>query len=531
MPQSRTIIQGSDRLPIQDSQPLSSSEAVSNPDELLTITVLTRRRASVPANLSQASVLSHEELTTRHGAAPDDMTVLQRFAQEHNFQIIDQSLLMRTMQLTGTVHDMEQAFGTTLRLVRVGDTVYRERTGPLTLPADVAEVINDPDPNASGGVFGLDNRPAAQAHFRLATGPVAGPRTAQAFSPLDVARLYNFPPGTGANQTIALVELGGGFVPDDLNTYFSSLGVASPTVTAVSVLGSANLPTHDPNGPDGEVMLDIEVAGAIAPQAHIKVYFAPNTDQGFLAAVNAAVHDTPAPAAVSISWGGPEASFTVQSRNAFEQVFQDAALLNVVVTAASGDSGSTDGTSALSVDFPASAPHALGCGGTHLEGTAAITLETVWNSNGGSTGGGISAAFPKPDYQRKAKVPKPTTSGGGRGVPDVSGNAAPETGYRVRVDGQEIVVGGTSAVAPLWAGLIARLAESLGHGVSFLNPVLYMNPHLLHDITQGTNDVGGGSGHYRARRGWDPCTGLGSPDGAALLQVLSSLASLPPSSQ
>jgi kumamolisin len=170
------------------------------------------------------------------------------------------------------------------------------------------------------------------------------------------------------------------------------------------------------------------------------------------------------------------------------------------------------------VDFPASSPHILGCGGTNLQSAnGAITSETVWNdgAKGGATGGGFSVQFPLPAFQTSAGVTPP--SGGGRGVPDVSGDADPESGYQVLVDGQSLVIGGTSAVAPLWSGLIALLNQKLGQPLGFLLPGLYAlssSTEAFHDITQGSN------GAFSAGPGWDACTGLGSPSGENLLAAL-----------
>ena len=206
-----------------------------------------------------------------------------------------------------------------------------------------------------------------------------------------------------------------------------------------------------------------------------------------------------------------------------EQAFQAAAAMGVTVTVAAGDNGSSDGvTDGLAhVDFPASAPHALACGGTRLElNNGQISSETVWNDSPGSDagGGGISGVFPVPDYQQNANIPPSAnpTHDVGRGVPDVCGDADPDTGYSVRVDGQTLTVGGTSAVAPLWAGLVALLNQSLGQPVGFLQPFLYSPAGIaaLHDITSGNN------GAYSAQTGWDACTGLGSPDGAEILAGL-----------
>jgi kumamolisin len=265
-------------------------------------------------------------------------------------------------------------------------------------------------------------------------------------------------------------------------------------------------------------MLDIEIVGAIASGAAIAVYFAPNTDQGFVDAVSTAVNDaTHKPSVVSISWGESEDSWSSQALTQMEQVLTDAAGLGVTVTVAAGDNGSTDGVNdgQQHVDFPASAPHALGCGGTtlHASGTQ-ITTETVWNDSGdGATGGGVSGQFSQPSYQADAEVPDNVNTGSpGRGVPDVAGNADPNTGYQVYVDGSDQVVGGTSAVAPLWAGLIALLNQSFGASVGYAQPRLYplLGSAAFHDITQGDN------GSYNATTGWDACSGLGSPNGEQL---------------
>jgi kumamolisin len=291
---------------------------------------------------------------------------------------------------------------------------------------------------------------------------------------------------------------------------------------SVGVDGASNSPTGDPTTADGEVMLDIEVAGALAPGATIVVYFAPNTDQGFLDAITTAVHDaTNRPTIVSISWGGPESTWTQQSLTNYDQAFADAATLGVTVTAASGDSGSSDGVAdgKAHVDFPSSSPHVLGCGGTSLRGSdVTIASETAWNdsSGNGATGGGVSDVFALPSWQSGVGVPVSANPGGrvGRGIPDVAGDADPQTGYAIVVDGRSEVLGGTSAVAPLWAGLVALLNERRGSPLGFINAALYAHASALRDITQGTN------GAYSAAPGWDPCTGLGSPNGSALETAL-----------
>jgi kumamolisin len=396
---------------------------------------------------------------------------------------------------------------------------FRSYSTPVHVPADLQPAVET--------VPGLSNCPVAKPHFqyrRKANVMTKAFRTAapQPLSPLEVAQLYDFPTGLdGTGQCIAIVELGGGFIRDDLQTYFDNLGFPLPEVVDVSVLGESKSPGQDA---DGEVMLDIEVAGAVAPKAKIVVYFAPNTDQGFVQAItNAALDTVNQPSVISISWGAPESSWRKTARTAMNNALRDASLLGVTVTVAAGDNGLADGLGdgKVHVDFPASSPYTLACGGTRLEGSGStIASESVWNDEPNSaTGGGISYAFPLPQYQAGAKVPKSINPRhfAGRGVPDVAGDADPDSGYKVRVDGSDTVIGGTSAVAPLWAGLIALINQRLGKPVGFPNPLLYSTVASnggFHPITQGNN------GAFKAGPGWNPCTGLGTPDGAKILSLL-----------
>jgi len=473
-------------------------------------------RRGPPTRPHARHYLTPAELEATTGADPNDVAQIEAFARAHGLDVVDTSMLRRTVVLAGTIAAMSAAFGVTLQQYAHASGTYRGRTGAIHVPSGLAPIVQ--------AVLGLDDRPQAQPHFRIRPAPpTLGPEAVGGtFTPLDLAQLYSFPAGTdGSGQTIALIELGGGYHPTELTTYFTQLGLTPPKVTSVSVDHGRNHPSGSPNGADGEVLLDIEVAGAMARAAHMVVYFAPNTDRGFLDAITSAIHDhRHAPSVISISWGAPESAWTAQAMQAFDQAFQDAAALGVTICCASGDNGSGDGVNdgKSHVDFPAASPHVLGCGGTRVEASATtISHEVVWNDGpqGGATGGGVSATFALPDWQHNAKVP-PSAQAGGRGVPDVAGDADPATGYRILVDGQQVVFGGTSAVAPLWAALIARLNQRLGTPVGFLNSLLY--GRLLgscRDITSGNN------GAYQARVGWDACTGLGSPNGTRLLQALS----------
>ncbi len=496
-------------------RPMPHSEVLGpcDPNERIEISLYLRRRQNLPADaVSGTARLTREQLHTQYGADPEDIEHVRETLARYGIELLDADPGTRRMVVSGPISAFTDAFGTSVSKVRTAHpqatdgVVHRYRTGPLNLPDALSGVVT--------AVLGIDNRPQARAYFRFA--PAAGADTS--YTALQVGAAYGFPADAdGTGQTLAIIELGGGYRGADLDSYFSNLGRQTPSVTAVPVDGGANSPTGDADGPDGEVLLDIEVAGALAPGAAQVVYFAPNTDQGFVDAVTAAAHATPTPAAISISWGGPEDSWTEQARDALDQACADAAALGVTVLAAAGDNGSGDGESDGSphCDFPASSPNVLGCGGTRLtlDSSGAIGEETVWNdgTGGGATGGGVSGAFPMPDWQTNAGVPS-----SGRGVPDVSGNADPATGYQIYVDGRQGVVGGTSAVAPLWAALVCRLAQRAGKTLGLLQPTLYSNvaPGVaqpgLRDITKGNN------GAYRAAPGWDACTGLGTPDGSTL---------------
>jgi kumamolisin len=473
--------------------------------------------------------LTRAKYIARHSASPEDIAKVEAFARNHQLTVVETDPASRKVVLSGTAAAMQQAFATQLHRYEYEGSTFRGRTGHLHVPDELGQIVV--------GVFGLDDRPQARPHLRYAGSTAVAPRVSPqvSYTPLQIARLYDFPTGVdGSGECIAIIELGGGYNQQDITTYFQQLGVPAPQVVSVSVDGGQNSPAGDPNSADGEVALDIEVAGGIAPAARIAVYFAPNTDRGFLDAINQAVHDTTNnPSVISISWGGPESSWTTQAMQAMDQAFQTAATLGITVCCAAGDNGSGDGVNdqKAHVDFPASSTYALGCGGTRLEGTNnQITSEVVWNdgSGGGATGGGVSDVFPLPSWQQQANVPPSVNDQHvGRGVPDVSGDADPQTGYQIYVDGQQGIVGGTSAVAPLWAGLIALLNQKRGQPVGYLNPFLYQNyqqlaqNNALHDVTSGNN------GSYTAGPGWDACTGLGSPDGAQLLAALTATSTQP----
>ncbi len=483
------------------------------PQQTIKVSVIVHRKQPLDLEALKGARVSREEFAAKYAADPKSFEAIRVFARQHGLTVdeADSSLERRTMVLEGTVQNMEKAFGVSLEEHEYRGRRFRCYSGTITLPQEHSSIVE--------AVLGLDDKPIAKPHFRR-RGKIRAQATDQSYTPPQVAQIYSFPSDVnGAGETVGILEFGGGFTPSDLQTYFQQLGQQTPSVTAVAVDGGTNSP-GDPNGADGEVMLDIEVVGSVAPGAKIAVYFAPNTEQGFVDSVTTAVHDTAnRPSILSISWGGPEDSWSQQTLTALDNALQSAAALGVSVTVACGDSGSTDGETGNHVDFPASSPHVLACGGTALvAANGERSSETVWDDlaqGGGATGGGVSAVFALPSWQANAKVPPPSGSAGGRGVPDVAGDAAPATGYRVLVDGQSQVIGGTSAVAPLWAALLALVNQKRGSAAGFVNPALYQGGEsAFYDITSGNN------GAFSAGPGWDACTGLGSPVGNLLESLL-----------
>ncbi|OLE23680.1 MAG: hypothetical protein AUG44_21500 [Actinobacteria bacterium 13_1_20CM_3_71_11] len=487
MTEQHHVVPGSHRVPA----PGASRIGDAYPHQPVEVTVVLRRAAPRPGA----------------PADPEDVALVETFAHRYGLAVTRVDLAARSIGLIGTVTQMNSAFGVDLGEYALDDRTYRGREGSVHVPAELTGRVV--------AVLGLDDRPQAMAHFVIAPpaeGVMFPHAAAKGFPPQQIAARYGFPSTVdGGGQTVAVIELGGGYRRTDLTEYFTAQDITPPTVTAVSVDGARNAPGDDA---DAEVMLDIEVIGAVAPGVHVVVYFAPNTTRGFYDAVAAALHDRRKPSVVSISWGGAEPTWTAQALDAYDALFADAATLGVTVYAAAGDDGSADRAGPGDhVDFPASSPNVVGCGGTRLDDSG----EVVWNETAtghGATGGGVSVHFGPPGYQNSAGVPANPSGRPGRGVPDVAGDADPLTGYQVRVNGQDLVIGGTSAVAPLWTGLTVLANKLNGTPAGAPHERLYANPSAFTDITSGDN------GGYHAGTGWDACTGLGTPLGERIVHAL-----------
>lgn len=507
-----------------------------------TITLVLRPQLPIPPVRHPAAPhLTHPAYELSHSASREDIASIRAFAALHNLIVTSASPLRRTITLAGATGDIAQAFDIDFHAIEHQHGDYITPSRPPSLPHHIADIVET--------VLGLHSRPAYRRHRRLTA---AKPGDLHSIPAL--AEKYQFPPNTdGHGQVIALIELGGGFHLSDIEQYCASLGLPTPHISIVDVDGTTNQPASPhqihrllqavdgdaaltPEELDSPVMesaqatvettMDIEIVAALAPAARIVVYFAPPDEQGIHNAILRAIHDTGhRPSIISISWGEPEVTVTDAYAHAVDRAFLAAAQLGITVCASSGDSGALNHSPdhLPTVNFPASSPHCLACGGATSRFLEANLLEeVVWNSthNGikGATGGGVSRKFPLPPWQASADVPLGPTGQPGRGVPDVAGPADPRFGAEILVAGRTCSSAGTSAVAPMWAALIARCNQALNARCGHLHHFLYNLDHAtrpaLRNITTGHNDF------YHARPGWDACTGHGTPHGEHLLHHL-----------
>jgi kumamolisin len=487
-----------------------------------------REQSKLPLN--ERTYLTREELAQQQGASEQDLDLVEEYAQQHDLMVVHRSAAESSIVLKGKLSDLLAAFPANIQMYHHATGTYRGRQGEIQIPQALDGIVT--------GVFGYDTRRKGRAPRRRVSA-ACGPGGQNGVAATEFAKRYNFPTHfdgktlDGAGETIAIIELGGGYRTSDLKVFFNEIKVPLPSVTAISVDHAGNSPTTA-DSDDGEVMLDLEVAGAVAPKAKFAVYFALNGgDKGFLDAISAAVHDSARkPSVISISWGEPDDLLDKQSLDAYHELFVQAAAVGVTVCAASGDHGVADEAAQswdgkIHVNHPPSDDMVLGCGGTQIDGGKDVAWNdgTPFNANvqgggGWVTGGGISPQFAVPDYQTRAELPMSIdTKKPGRGVPDIAMSA---TNYFTRMDSFEGASGGTSAVAPLMAALIALLNQATQKHVGFMNPFLYATARqgTCHDVTEGNNGIENTIGGYKAGPGWDACTGLGTPDGNTILSAL-----------
>jgi kumamolisin len=520
IPSTHRPITGTERKPVPGARRVGPAD----PEEKLTVSIRVRRRqdAPPPPSLKEYAPnvprkrFSREEFAAQFGASHADLDRVAEFGRSYGLTVAESSIARRTIVLAGTVEQMNRAFAVDLGRYESPRGPYRGREGAVHIPKELTDIVE--------GVFGLDNRRMA----KRASG--GGPYS---LAPRQVAELYQFPLNINAEgQTIGLLEFGGGYTDSDIQSYFSGQGLSTPALTFVGKDGATNSPGSEA---DVEVALDIEVSGAVAQGAAIAVYFAPWTEQGWIDIVTTAIMgenlppDWLAPTVISISWGWSELeqfgdlAWTPAAVDAVSQTFQEAAMLGVTVFVASGDNGSDcqigDGTA--HVNYPVSDPWVTGCGGTTIQDIIGDSFtESTWNDDG-VTGGGISDIFPVPYWQLWANVPGSVNDGhAGRGVPDIAGFA---DGYQIYVDGSSLgQVAGTSEAAPLYAGLMGLINAAVADSVGYINPILYnlSLDRVFRDIDDGGSNAESGAPGYTSVQGWDACTGWGSVNGSALLNMI-----------
>lgn len=477
-----------------------------------------RRRPGSRADLAELSVrMKRSELAMeRRQRLREPIREIRKLAAQAGMRLQDVDLVRRTARLETHAVKAERLFST--RLVRTGEGGAPSAfypTHPPRLPRPWGKLIH--------AVLGLDQRPLGMTGLR----PDMTVSEGTGLFPSRIGALYGLTDaGNGAGQTIALIEPAGGYSLADVVSACAAMAVATPEIVDISVGSGRNAPGTNARA-DREVALDLQVLAGIAPAARIAIYFTDLSETGLVAGLSEAVHGDMHPSVIVMTWGEPEVLWPAQARAALDAVLQDALRLGITVVTASGDDLATDrmGGARVSVDYPASSPYTLGCGGTQItldEQGEAIAAEVAWNDGkNAGTGGGVSELYALPDFQRTAGVPGSLNDGKpGRGVPDVCAAAAFVNGYRVIMSETEFTASGTSAAAPLWGAYFAVLNSRRGSPLGFVNPILYRNPGWLRDIVSGDNVESGSGLGYSAGEGWDACTGLGSPDGKAITSFL-----------
>jgi kumamolisin len=511
-------------------------------EKIIRVTMVLRDGADADA-VRQTSP-TRVALREAHRPSLLDLEKVLKFVKEHNLEVVDLDRPPRMVVLRGTVGNIAAAFKTKVEVWQQSWPWPGEQTDqrtPFSFRLRPDEELQVPDEldGIVQGVFGIDNRKEARMQMWMqmwiqderTVSLSESPGQPKSYTVKEVADIYEFPSAEnkGHGQIIAVLSLGGRLDREELTQYCQGLGIEVPEV--VEVPGDCAPPQlrEQPNE-DVEMALDVHVLATLVPCATIVIYYADNTSRGFINGLARAIYNESLPASIiSISWGAYEESWTCQAICAIEDLLKDAKALNITVCCASGDLGSSDGDpdGRLRVDFPASSPYVLSCGGTTLtpgQGDEARPAETVWQAKNVASGGGQSTFFPMPDWQQLSGDPE-LQKLKMRGVPDVAGFADARNGFTISVSEKKVLVGGTSAVAPLWAGLIARINENLGKPVGFVNHLLYLDVSrkAFVDITKGGNCTRNARAGWNAEKGWDASTGLGRPCGGKLLEELKRL--------
>ena len=448
------------------------------------------------------SYLSIEDLETLRNKEDEIIEEVKCYFSEYNFTFDDSDPHSILLECDCTVEDFEKAFHTKVAVYEtVNHHSYLAHSSPLCLPAHIATCIMYVSGLTIEEKFETRTPTLPQATHEEQTGWDYG------FSLPALGAYYNFPTDvSGKGECIAIVELGGEFKTSDITKYFKAVNLPKP---AIKVVGTPPKPKSI--AANTEVTLDIQIASALAPNATIVVYYA----KTILDALRLIINDKEnRPSVVSISWAAEEGYYSESQLEEFDHVLYEAALLGITIIAASGDYGAFNRQQYLNVSMPSSHPYVLGCGGTMpwIEDDE-IKKEVVWNESEGksSSGGGFSDVYATPEYQTNAIGHCPE-----RGVPDISAFSGSENGYQIIFNGKRMVIGGTSAATPLWAALVALMNEKLGYRLGFANELFYklMGSEGFNQILYGNNQ------YYSAGPNWNPCTGLGSPNGNKLFELI-----------
>ncbi len=504
-------------------------------------------------SFKERKYLTRGEFADIYGADEEDLKALEKFAALHNLKVVEKSASKRTVVVSGTAVQFNEIFKAGITYYETGGKRYHANTNEIHLPNELSAIVTH--------IFGMDNRPVSTR--------LSSPGTTAPLTPAQVAALYNFPANSAEGQTIGVLEFAGGYriddqgKPTDIDSFFNGQGLIASKVVPVLKDGAINDQNAESTGgiswivelnASYEIALDIDVAASVAQQATIVVYFGANNSFGWQDLIWAAINDeVNNPSILSISWGGAEdVSWAPRDLGAISLLFQQASLMGITVLAASGDAGANSGVhdGLPHVEYPASDHWVTACGGTVISNVNdGHFSENTWNNRenageiglvGGATGGGISKIFSRPYWQITEGsaidefLVNPFTM---RGVPDIAGNASPASGYNIIAQDGVATIGGTSAVAPLYAGLVAVMNARLGYRLGFINPYLYQaklaNPLALRDIADGISngllcykEINGPQPPYdivfcpgfESVNGWDACTGLGVINGMEFLR-------------
>lgn len=479
--------------------------------------------------------LDHDAFVYQFGTTDDYMKIVTDWAAANNLTITEAHNGTATVKILGTAGQFNSLFRIQLENVTDGDRTYITHAGNLTIPTDIDDVIEL--------IAGLDNTITFghNAILDTLTPPAIELNTISYPTPVQLAQAYQYPRSSGSDQSqgagacVGIVELGGGWTTQNLTSTFGRIGLSNPNVVDVLVDGGVNDPTDA--GSSGEVMLDIYCVGAVIPSGKIAMYFAPNSFQGFIDTIIAATNDTVNnPSVISISWGTTDTNWSTPSRQAFDSALQAAIVRGITTFVAIGDFGTQaiNGGPTYTVQYPGTSPYVVSCGGTivTINNDYTIASEVVWNQTSYSTGGGISTIYSIPSWQLgkgytyKTYPAGTVTALSSRGVPDISAMA---TGYQFYYSSSNTfgTFLGTSAVAPLLAGLMGRVNTLSNQRVGFINSTVYASSGAFSDITSGNNAAPASVG-YSATAGWDACTGLGRPIGTAFAALFPALPTVAP---